>query len=114
MSKVISFRLDEDNHRESRALAILETTRKKGYSIRHIITEALISLDTFESNEKTNNDLKEVIDRINQIQETLERQNFSHDSFSNKYSELSSQGLSSKFLTSVKQSVKTGVKLAEK
>lgn len=43
MSEVISFRLDLNNPREAQALVVLSAWAKKGYSIRHIITEALIN-----------------------------------------------------------------------
>ena len=42
MSKVISFRLDESNQREALAIQIIDKFKKEGYSLRHIITEALL------------------------------------------------------------------------
>ena len=45
MSKVISFRLNKNNPREAIAWHVLQARIAKGYSIRHIMTEALIKLD---------------------------------------------------------------------
>lgn len=44
MSKVVSFRLDEDNLEEREALTILEMWQAKGYSTREIMTWALMAL----------------------------------------------------------------------
>lgn len=44
MSHVISFRLSEDNPREAKALAVLRSWLDEGYSVRHVMTEALTSL----------------------------------------------------------------------
>lgn len=44
MSKVFSFRLDENNSREVQALQVIHTWTSQGYSLRHITTEALINL----------------------------------------------------------------------
>jgi hypothetical protein len=42
MSKVISFRLDDTNPREAGALDILNQWSEAGYSIRFVITKALL------------------------------------------------------------------------
>ena len=44
MSKVYSFRLDENNPREAQAREVIDAWVSKGYSLRHILTEALNSL----------------------------------------------------------------------
>lgn len=44
MSVVISFRLNPENTREASALAMILTWQKRGYSIRHIMTEALLEM----------------------------------------------------------------------
>ena len=43
MSKVYSFRLDTENPREALAINVIETSASQGYSLRHILTEALIN-----------------------------------------------------------------------
>ena len=45
MSEVISFRLNKDNLRESKALLILQEWKAKGYSILQTLTEALLKLE---------------------------------------------------------------------
>ncbi len=42
MSKVYSFRLDENNPREAQAREVIEAWVGDGYSLRHIVTDALI------------------------------------------------------------------------
>jgi hypothetical protein len=43
MSKVYSFRLDLDNPRESQAREVIDDWVSQGFSLRHILTDALIS-----------------------------------------------------------------------
>lgn len=45
MSKVFSFRLREDNPREVQAQDVIEAWISEGYSLRHILTEALLQYD---------------------------------------------------------------------
>jgi hypothetical protein len=45
VSEVVCFRLDGDNPREARALAVLRAWQEAGYSRRHVLTEALLRLD---------------------------------------------------------------------
>ena len=42
MSKVFSFRLNDDNPREAQAREEIKAWVKEGYSLRYIITEALL------------------------------------------------------------------------
>lgn len=49
MSKVHSFRLSEDNSRESLVIEVLNDWHMKGFSTRFIITEALLNLNKSES-----------------------------------------------------------------
>lgn len=42
MSKVYSFKLNDDNPREAQAREIIEAWVEERYSLRHIITEALL------------------------------------------------------------------------
>ena len=50
-SRQIGFRLDPDNPREAQALAVLEQGRAAGYKARHILTEALLALETSAQDE---------------------------------------------------------------
>ena len=45
MSDVISFWLDKDNPREEKARQALKAWYEEGYSLRHIMTEALLRFD---------------------------------------------------------------------
>jgi hypothetical protein len=45
MSEVISFRLNKSNLREAQALEILKAWCSRGYSLRYVITEALLKLN---------------------------------------------------------------------
>lgn len=82
MSKVVSFRLDEDNFEEREALAILEAWQEKGYSTREIMTWALMSLagtPTPEEKEaqadgearETITELRQVLDQAQEFLEAL-------------------------------------------
>ena len=42
MSKVCSFRLDSDNPREAQAIEVIDNWVSQGYSLRNLLTEALI------------------------------------------------------------------------
>jgi len=42
MSKVYSFRLEADNPREAQAMEVIDAWVSQGYSLRHILTNALI------------------------------------------------------------------------
>jgi hypothetical protein len=43
MSKVYSFRLDSENPREALAMDVINTWVSQGYSLRQILTDALIN-----------------------------------------------------------------------
>ena len=64
MSKVYSFRLNDDNPREVQAREVINTWISKGYSLRHILTEALTSFNETKSSLEGVNDL---IDQLNLI-----------------------------------------------
>ena len=53
MSKVYSFRLDENNPREAQAREVIETWFSQGYSLRHQLVDVLISFQNkgFQQNE---------------------------------------------------------------
>ncbi|NDJ86409.1 MAG: hypothetical protein GYB66_11015 [Chloroflexi bacterium] len=78
MSKVVSFRLDEETPEEQQALAILETWQRKGYSTREIMTWALMALEgtQFAEPSKQTDDAKETISELrvvlSQAQDFLE------------------------------------------
>jgi len=52
MSEVISFRLNRENPREALALEVLKNRFRKGFSVRYVLTEALLKLDESEDASK--------------------------------------------------------------
>ena len=61
MGTVISFRLDENNPREARALQILQSWASRGYSLRHVLVEALLA---YGRDETTPENLSTNLDQI--------------------------------------------------
>ncbi|MCB2160473.1 hypothetical protein KQH40_00135 [bacterium] len=97
MSKVYSFRLDENNPREDQAREVIEAWVEEGYSLRHVIVEALISLKKEELGQG----------EINSIVEKLQDLILSFDK--SRPDQLSEASLSNSFLVAVKQSMKSGL-----
>jgi len=64
MSKVYSFRLDENNPREAQAREVIDAWVEKGYSLRHIIIEALI---IYHNQDSQNSELEEILERITHL-----------------------------------------------
>ena len=100
MSKVFSFRLSGDNPREIKAREMIETRISQGYSLRQILTDALIADG---SNQKETNGLNKYIDRLSNLIQVLE-----NGGESNKKNENDSM-LSPSFVKSVKISAKQGI-----
>jgi hypothetical protein len=71
MSKVVSFRLDEDNFEEREALAVLEAWQAKGYSTREIMTWALMALagtpTPEEKQAQADDEARETISELRQV-----------------------------------------------
>jgi hypothetical protein len=73
MSEVISFRLDRNNPREAQALAVLRKGQEAGYSLRHVLAEALLALEAAAEEEQVvAQALTEVAGRLERIQSALE------------------------------------------
>jgi hypothetical protein len=66
MSEVISFRLDKDNPREAQAKAVLKAWAKKGYSVRHVLTDALLGYQGYHKDMDIH-ELHMKLDQINQM-----------------------------------------------
>ena len=73
MSKVISFRLNPDNHREAEALTILDNWLSQGFSTRHTLTEALLNLYTRNCSAPKDDVLTDLSDQITSLLESIER-----------------------------------------
>jgi len=99
MSKVFSFRLDADNPREAQAGEVIEAWVAEGYSLRHVIVEALIS---FKKEGVRQGEVNSLVEKLQDLILSFEKLTAP---------QLSETSLSNSFLDAMKQSVKDGVKL---
>ena len=97
MSKVYSFRLNDDNPREAQAREVINAWVQEGYSLRHVVVEALI---TYEKE-------RIELDRLSSIQEQLEGLILSLNN--QPISNPSETTLSNSFLNAVKHAAKFGL-----
>jgi hypothetical protein len=104
MSDVISFRLNDKNPREAQAREVIKTWAKQGYSLRQILTEALLLLGSNEDNSKR--DVTEIVEQLSRLVEQLD--NKSGSLVTNQPSQ---PGLSQAFIASVKTAKKPGMRL---
>ena len=111
MSEVISFRLNHDNLREAKTLLILQDWIAKGYSLRQIITDALLKLDKNEHDPESImiGDLTEALSKVNFWLMQIEGSeppsvNYRRDGQQN-------DDLPDSFIASVKSSAKLGLEL---
>ena len=111
MSEVISFRLSKDNPREVQAFEVLKAWSDKGYSTRHIITEALLNLDESKPEAKIAM-IDELTETLSQVGHLLEQIGDRKSSSATRQSESQSRAkLTSGFVASVKKSAKSGLKI---
>jgi hypothetical protein len=96
MSKVYSFRLSDDNPREAQAREVIEAWVGEGYSLRHVVVEALIS---FGNNDAGQSELNEIVEQLQDLILTLDKQPTVHPS---------NVKLQNSFLNAVKNSAKLG------
>jgi hypothetical protein len=111
MSKVISFRLSKGNPREIQALENLSAWCAEGYSIRHILTEALLKLGDYTPKHTASNldDLKINLERVSNLLEQLPKNNLTLMKMAS--GRPGNSELTDNFITSVKKSAKLGMKL---
>ena len=64
MSKVHSFRLDAHNPREAKAKGVIDTWLEKGYPLRYLVVETLIS---YKKVEMEYNELSSVVDQLREL-----------------------------------------------
>jgi hypothetical protein len=109
MSEVISFRLDKNNQREAQAFDILEAWCLKGYSVRYVITEALLKLNDPGPELMTNDVLCDLNAALEQINVQLQYIGKSNISPIIGPADVSLQSnLSDSFIASLKKNGKTG------
>jgi len=97
MSKVYSFRLDADNPREAKAKEVIDNWLEKGYSLRYLVVEALIS---YKKAEVEHNELSSIVDQLREL--ILSLDTISEDQPSDAV-------LPNSFLMAVKNSAKLGI-----
>ena len=101
MSEVISFRLDRDNPREAQARAVLKARVDKGYSVRHVLTEALLTYYGSQSDK----DIQDLSMKLDQISQMLQQNGVPPPLNERKVE------LSDRFMASIKKAAKPGVGL---
>ena len=114
MSKVISFRMDEANPREARALEVIIAWTEQGHNLRFILTQALLELGHPGSDITMNQDgqaLNAVLDHIDQVIKMVKT--MQPDRTPRQDPSIASPTLSEGFLTSVKHRAKPGFKASE-
>ena len=103
MSKVFSFRLCEDNPREVQAEEIIETWISQGYSLRHILTDALIQ---YGDNGNRSGEITGLIEQLRDLlKPTANKQTLEDNSV------VDTHQLSSHFIDAIKKSVRSGEKI---
>jgi hypothetical protein len=110
MSKVISFRLNMENARQRIAWEVIDQKRNEGMSIREVIIKALIQLD--QANDVTEEEIdtqliRKTLTRVNLLLANIELEGQSIQSDP----EPDPSVLASDFISSVKCSVKPGIRL---
>jgi len=113
MSEVISFRLDPNNPREAQALQVLERMITQGYSVRFIMSEALVKFGANKiDSERVENDpdIRATLREITKILDHIQ----TGDSALKSSSSMSSkpENLGDSFIHSIKLSSKPGIKVA--
>ena len=113
MSEVISFRLDATNPREAQAREVLRSWYAQGYSVRHIITEALLKVDE-ESEQVTDIALAELNETLGRVGQLLEQmQNRGYTTVAAEAAGQAQEALSGAFVASVKSAAKPGIRIGQ-
>jgi hypothetical protein len=106
MSEVFSFRLSDQNPREAQAREVIKAWVAQGYTLRHILTEALLLLGSQRTNSAQIKNLAEIVERLSKLVDWLDGN-----------SEVVSEGqptkadLSTSFISSIKMTIKPGMRI---
>ena len=111
MSQVISFRLDPDNPREGRALAVLGERQEQGYRVRHILTEALLMLVEGGQQSEREQQMALVLVVLTEIQARLEQLQQRGITERVRREQNTKEQVSEAFILSVKRAAKPGIRL---
>lgn len=112
MSEVISFRLDNRNKREADAFEILKAWCSKGYSVRHVMIEALLKLGDpgiGSSQNPTNPDLNIVLTKVNILLDQIENRGL--PPIGKPEEDIVHSSLADNFVSSVRMAVKPGMRI---
>jgi hypothetical protein len=111
MSQVISFRLDPDNPREGKALVVLSKRQEQGYRVRHILTEALLSLAEGDQQSEMEQQMASVLAVLTEIRAILEQLQQRGVVEPVKRDQNTEEQVSEAFIVSVKSAAKPGIRL---
>ena len=111
MSQVISFRLDPDNPREGRALAVLGERQEQGYRVRNILTEALLGLAEGGQQSEMEQQMASVLAVLTEIHAKLEQLQQRGGVETGERDQKSEEQVSEAFILSVKSAAKPGIRL---
>ncbi len=100
MSKVYSFRLDTENPREALAINVIETRASQGYSLRHILTEALIN---FPGDGNQENRWESIYNQLSELIRQLDKRAANQESSNEK------PPLSQEFIVAMTKAAKPGI-----
>lgn len=98
MSKVYSFRLNDENPREARAREVIEAWVEEGYSLRYVIVEALVS---FKKEGLRQGAVNSLVEKLQDLILSIDK---------SETAQLSEVSLSNSFLDAMKQSVRDGMR----
>ena len=101
MSKVYSFRLSDDNPREAQDREVIKAWVEGGYSLRYVITEAIIN---YANDKNKRNELALAIDQLKNLIEKMDDGNIQTYIAKETF-----PSLSNTFITAVKKSAKMGI-----
>ena len=103
MSKVYSFRLSNDNPREAQAREVIEAWVEEGYSLRLLVTDALVN---FRKQSYKTSVMDEILRQLDNIQDMLDRGQMATNINGNP----TNHSLSSGFVEAVKMNIKSGIR----
>lgn len=112
MSDVFSFRLNRENKREVLAIQVLQIWMSKGFTLRQIMTEALLKLDTHDDL-STNSQIIELFRKMEEIYTHLRIMDKAEYIMENKTRESPETGLSPQLIETIKMSIKPGIRRSD-
>lgn len=103
MSKVYSFRLNDDNPREIQAREVIEAWISKGFSLRQAIVESLLATSNDDNSGK---DVSQLIKKVEMLLEKVDQGSISLGSH-----EKINKSLPPAFIDAISETIKRGEKL---